>query len=267
MVSTSVIASLAFYTMLPLLFCVAIVLLCRGRMTLSVRNILVGAGTFYLFSAVLESLLHAYVLKGNAVTVNWLSLHPYGYALYACLAAGLFEETGRYLAMRFLVKDTGSAGTPVAYGLGHGGIEAVLIGSLGLLQVLALAVSLSMGHEAELSATLGPQGLARLQAFLQNLPHNVLTMAALERLSALVFHIGISFVVWRAVKERQLMWVVLAVVLHAALDFPVGLSQVGEISHAAVMTWILAVGGALAATLLYGLLRKSAPVVAVPAHA
>src|SRR3954453_12090483 len=123
MVSISVIAGLAFYAILPLLFCVAIVLLCRGRMTLSVRNIAIGAGVFFLFSQVLEKLMHAYVLSGNPVTASWLQLHPLGYALYGCLAAGLFEEVGRYLGMRFLVKDTGNPGTAVAYGLGHGGIE------------------------------------------------------------------------------------------------------------------------------------------------
>ena len=94
MISTSVIVSLAFYAILPVVFMVAIVLVCRGRMTLSFWNIVVGAGVFFLFSQVLEKLMHAYVLSGNPVTASWLQLHPYGYALYGCLAAGVFEDIG-----------------------------------------------------------------------------------------------------------------------------------------------------------------------------
>jgi uncharacterized membrane protein YhfC len=265
MISSSVIAGLAFYAILPALFGVAIALVCRGRMTLSVRNVVLGAGVFFLFSQVLEKLMHAYVLDGNPVTASWLQVHPIGYALYACLAAGLFEETGRYLAMRFLVKDTGNPGTAVAYGLGHGGIEAILLGSMGLVVTLVYAVKLYMGQDAQLSAILGPEGLARLRADLQSVPHVMLVMQVLERLIALLIQIGLSFVVWRAVQRRQLAWLALAVLLHAAIDFPVGLAQAGQLSQEVIMGWLLVIGSAFAACFLYGLLRKSAPAVPQPA--
>jgi uncharacterized membrane protein YhfC len=267
MVSTSVIASLAFYTILPPLFGVAIFLICRGRMTLSVRNIAIGAVTFFLFSQVLEAILNHYVLSINAVTVGWMQLHPYGFALYASLAAGLFEETGRYLAMRFLVKDTGNPGTAVAYGLGHGGIEAILIGSMSIVVPLVYAVKLYMGQDAQLIAILGPEGLAQVRTDLQSIPHVMFIMQMVERLIALMLHIGLSVVVWRAVQQRQLAWLALAVLLHTAIDFPVGLMMVGQISHDMMMGWLVLIGSVLAVCFLYGLPRKSAPVVVVPQHA
>ena len=52
-----------------------------------------GVGTFFLFALVLEAMFHQLVLGsplGAAIRGNiWL------YALYAGLAAGIFEETGR----------------------------------------------------------------------------------------------------------------------------------------------------------------------------
>jgi len=65
-------------------------------------TILVGAGVFIVFALVLEPILHQLVLKGPhgaAILGNvWY------YALYGGLAAGLFEETGRFLGMKFLLK-------------------------------------------------------------------------------------------------------------------------------------------------------------------
>ena len=65
-------------------------------------TILIGAGTFILFALVLESLLHQLVLKGpHGETIMG---NPLWYALYGGLAAGIFEETGRFLSMKFLMK-------------------------------------------------------------------------------------------------------------------------------------------------------------------
>ena len=66
---------------------------------------LIGAGTFILFAFVLENLFHALVLLvlfPNAETVIRGNIWLYG--LYGGLAAGLFEETGRLLAFRFVLR-------------------------------------------------------------------------------------------------------------------------------------------------------------------
>ena len=264
MISISVILSLAFYAILPVLFMAAIALLCRRRMTLSFWNIVVGAVIFFLFSQVLEQLLHAYVLDYNPVTVAWLKVHPAGYALYGCLAAGVFEEVGRYLAMRFVVRNTGNPGTAVAYGLGHGGIEAILLGSIALVQALIYAVMLKLGQDAQLSASLGPELVEQIRADLQALSFTAMTGPALETLTAILGQIGLSFLVWRAVETRRLAWLGLAVLVHAAIDFPVGLRQAGQLSDLVVMGPLLLIGLALAMSFLYWLPRKSA--VAVPQH-
>ena len=58
-----------------------------------IETILIGAGTFFLFALVLESLVHLVVLKSvPAIQENTLY-----YALYGGLMAGLFEETGRFV--------------------------------------------------------------------------------------------------------------------------------------------------------------------------
>ena len=47
--------------------------------------------------------------------------------------AGLFEETGRWIFLRFLCRNHSSWLHGLSFGLGHGGIEAVWVLSLGIL--------------------------------------------------------------------------------------------------------------------------------------
>ena len=60
----------------------------------------IGAGTFFVFAMVLEQILHMVVLGGVPDIQNniWM------YGLYGAAAAAVFEETGRFVAMKFLMK-------------------------------------------------------------------------------------------------------------------------------------------------------------------
>jgi uncharacterized membrane protein YhfC len=115
MVLATVLAGLVVSAALSIVGPALIFAICHSRMTLLTRNVLVGAGVFFVFSQVLEKSLHVYLLKLNPTTAAWFQVHSIGFALYGCLAAGLFEEVGRNVGMRFLVKASGNPGTGVAY--------------------------------------------------------------------------------------------------------------------------------------------------------
>ena len=86
-----------------------------------VVSALIGAGTFLVFALVLEQLLHTVmmpVVGGNKVL----------YCIYGCLAAGVFEETGRFVAYKLFMKKHHTAQNAVMMGLGHGGFEAMACG-------------------------------------------------------------------------------------------------------------------------------------------
>lgn len=222
-------------------------------------NILVGAAAFFVSSQVLEKGLHVLLLKSNPVTAAWFHAHAIAFAIYACLSAGLFEEAGRFLAMRFLVRPSGNPGSAVAYGIGHGGLEGVLVGSVAMAQSVVFAIMLNAGRlEATLGPSLAPDALAQLRTGLQHLTPTVLAIAAAERLIVMLIQIGLSLVVWRAVEHGRLRFLALAIVLHAAIDFPAGLFQAGQISMLAAEGPLLAVGAALAAFFIHGLPRRSA---------
>lgn len=192
-------------------------------------TILIGAGTFILFALVLEAIMHQLVLKGPhgaAIIGNTL-----WYALYGGLAAGLFEETGRFLAMTFLMKKEPSTGIPaLAYGVGHGGIEMIVIFGITMISNLVLSLIINSGQAGFLVSQTPAEAAAQVQAQLNQLQSasaGSWLIGLWERISALVLHIGLSLMVWVAVRRRgKWLWLFpAAIALHAFVDAGVVILQ------------------------------------------
>jgi uncharacterized membrane protein YhfC len=257
MVPYSVIASLGIGAALSAAWPVAIYLVCRRRIALAARNVWVGAGVFFLFAMVLEGLLNVYVLEGNHTSAAFLHTHSQWFALYGCCAAALFEETGRYVAMRFWARDTGTPGTPLAYAIGHGGLESIVIGTISLVNLLVYAVMFNAGTLDATFAAVPPEALAKVHGIVAHLSVGAAAMATFERLAALLIQIGLSLFVWRAVERRQLRWLGLALLAHAAIDFAAGLTQSGQLSAVQEEAGLLVISIGLVAIFLNGMPRKA----------
>ena len=99
----------------------------------------VGCAVMLLFALILEAMVHRVILGssvGGKIQNNvWL------YAVYGGLMAGLFEETGRFLAFKTVLKKHQHRDVnALMYGAGHGGIEAFAI--LGIASVNNIIYSL-----------------------------------------------------------------------------------------------------------------------------
>ncbi|MBR1678340.1 MAG: YhfC family intramembrane metalloprotease [Bacteroidales bacterium] len=184
--------------------------------------ILIGAGVFVVFALVLESAVHQVVLKGpggQAILGN-----TWYYALYGGLMAGLFEETGRFLSMKYLLKkEPSDALTGAAYGVGHGGAEMILVFGFTMVSNLVLSVMINTGQaESILSSAPGEarEQIAAQFAQLQELRAGTLLTGVWERLSALILHVGLSLMVWTAVRKggRWLWLFPAAILLHSLVD-------------------------------------------------
>jgi len=117
-------------------------------------------------------------------------------------SAGIFEETARYLSFRFWLNKEPSTLLPIKYGVGHGGIEAFL---LGILTLYALIQVLTLGGEGSLDSFSSEQaGLIRAQIFAYwDVPWQHLLLGAWERVSAMIFHIGASLMVYKSVRKKS----------------------------------------------------------------
>ena len=133
------------------------------------------------------------------------------------LSAGIFEEGGRYLTMRLWRRDVRSWNSAVMLGAGHGGIEAVLLGLLGLLTVLQL-VGLS---NPNVLAQIDAANQAQVQSVLLEywgLPAYGALLSAAERVFAICLHLTASVLVVQVFRRNNILWLGAAIALHTLLN-------------------------------------------------
>lgn len=199
---------------------IALCILVRRKTKARISSFFIGAATFILFALILEQILHMVVFSAAGTVLNgniWL------YALYGGLAAGLFEETGRYLAMKLCMKKTLNKQNAIMYGVGHGGIEAILLIGLSCISNLLLSVLINSGQLSVLLPMTGLEDAAYQQVVTQlsalsTTPAWQFYLAGVERISAVIFHISASYLVYLAVKNKKISFYFLAVLAHFLLD-------------------------------------------------
>lgn len=133
------------------------------------------------------------------------------------LSAGLFEEIARFLAFKYWLNRAPHTSLPLKYGVGHGGVEAFILGVLALvalIQVIFLA-----GEGALLSFPADQAEMIQEQiAVYWDVPLGISLLGAWERISAMAFHVGASLFVFKAVRMKKISWLTIAVIGHTVLD-------------------------------------------------
>jgi uncharacterized membrane protein YhfC len=221
-ISSDAIAGLAVSAALAMLLPVVVYFMLRKRLQLPLRNVFTGAAVFIVMVLVLEAAMHVYLLKLNPVTKAFFDANGYAFAFYAAMAAAIFEETGRYGAMRWLVKATPGSGSPVSYAIGHGGAEAVLIG-VNIAVIAVLGYLISTGQAGELHLDNATQ--TTISDMFKGATLSSGLLSGIERAAAFVIQLGLSFLVWQAVSKRRIGYWFVALAAHFAVDFPAALMQ------------------------------------------
>ena len=252
MVSVSSLLMIAFNALagIAVPVCLAMYLVRKYKVKLS--TILIGAGVFVVFALVLESIMHQIVLKGPsgpAIMGNTL-----WYALYGGLAAGVFEETGRFLAMKFLMKKEPSEVLPgIAYGVGHGGVEMFIIFGMTMVSNLAMALMINSGQVDSIVSQAPASSANLVQAqldALQTTTAGTWLIGLWERISAIIIQLSLSVLVWAAVRKgNKWFWLFpAAILLHALVDASAVLlnKSVGMVPLELIITAEAVVAGAIA---------------------
>lgn len=184
---------------------------------------LLGFATFILSQLVHIPLLSLLGQGFKAAGID-LTAKPWGVLLnsvYLGMMAGLCEEFARYFGFK-LLKDRGKpfkAG--FITGIGHGGIESIMVG-VSLLANYFLLKAVSQGGMQLPGLT--PEIINSVI----NMPVYMPLVGAAERIFAIALHLTLSVLVWRAVLLQKKGWLWLAIGYHALVDaFAVAASQYG----------------------------------------
>ena len=186
-------------------------------------TILIGAATFFVVAFILESIVHQIVLvqspAGAVIQGNTLY-----YALYGGLMAGLFEETGRFFAMKWFMKKEPAETLPaLAYGVGHGGIEVILVFAITMISQAGMALMINAGQADMLLSQTPAEALDQVQEMIDQLETTApatFLLGLWERVSAVILHLSCSVMVWAAVRKAgKWLWLYpAAILLHALVD-------------------------------------------------
>lgn len=233
-----------------------ITLIIWKKKKLSIKPAVVGAVTFVVFSQVLEGVPKALLFMIDSKVSSYIWTHPWAYVLAGCLLAGVFEEVGRYVAFRFFLKNEDNKEDAITYGIGHGGIESILVLGMGAINSIALVFMINNG-------TLQESMLGMSVAQVKSLEFQVSVLAGygfvrmllevFERIVAMSLHISLSVVVFKAVHKKKIAYLLLAIILHAIFDIPAAMCQSGVIgiALAEVILAISAVAIAIVANKLW----------------
>jgi len=150
-----------------------------------------------------------------------MSSNIYLIALFLGLTAGLFEEVGRYIVMKFFMKKSLSWKSGIAFGIGHGGIEAMVIVGLTILNYLIMSFMINSGvFESMIAANL-PQGVAeQIKSMLVDTPAINFLAGGFERIMTMIIQIAFSVIVLYSVKFKKPVYLLYAILLHAVVDTP-----------------------------------------------
>ena len=185
---------------------VALFIVLKVKTKAKVTDLLLGAVTFVLFAMVLEQLLHTvmYGVFGEKLTGSrWL------YAIYGGIAAAVFEECGRLVTMKFFLKKRLNRET------------ALMIGGLACISNLATAALINGGG---LEATLAGLDETAQASFMTTvsqlctLPPYMFLMVGMERVTAVVLQIALSYLVYLAVRYHRWGFFAAAMGIHFAVD-------------------------------------------------
>ena len=171
--------------LLPLFICIYLII----RSKLYFKPIIVGALTFLIF----QVFTRIYILQVILPTQVWYILftyeYPIVYAFLLSLTAGLFEEIGRYIMMKYILRKM-DIKKALAFGLGHGGIEAILFVGIALVLTNPMLIDSQQ-----------------------------LLMSGLERFSAIIFHLGFSVLVYQMIFKSKKFNLLYAISLHTLVNF------------------------------------------------
>ena len=182
----------------------------------------IGAAGFFVTQVVVRIPILS-VLGTQQWFVNFANNNYILYVVILAFTAGLFELAGRYAAAKIMSKNlTFKRG--FAAGLGHGGIETmVLIGMSYISNLLYVAMINGGTFDAivEQTAALGvdTSSLVLVKEQLVSASPMLFYCAGYERILTMICHTAMSLIVFYAVwKKQDMKGILTCLVLHTILD-------------------------------------------------
>ena len=217
----------------------------KHREQTRLRWLFAGMIGFLVSARVLELGVHYFCILSDNPVSRFLNGSTAAYVLYGILMAGVFEECGRYVILKYILKKDRTPENAVLYGIGHGGIEILAVLLPTMITYLSIAVLFSQGdtenalHALKITEENAASALPAVRAAAA-FGYGMMAANVLERLLAMLLHIGLTVIVYAGVVNKKKSWLPLAIALHMAADTFPALYQRGVLPLWAVEIWVAA---------------------------
>ena len=231
----------------------------KHKQQTNIPYLIAGAIGFILSARVLELGVHYVCILADNPVSRFINGNTVAFVLYGTMMAGIFEECGRHIALKYVMKKNRTPENAVLYGIGHGGIEvlAVLLPVMILYLVIAILFSQGSVEEAmiqlKITEDTAASALPSVQAAAA-FDYGMMAMNVLERLFSMFFHIGLTVIVYSGVINAKKGCLALAILLHMLMDTFPALYQRGIVPLWTVEVWAAfwAVAAGFIAARFYG---------------
>ena len=208
----------------------------------SISYLIAGAVGFIVSARILELGVHYFCIVQDNPVSRLINGSTAAYVLYGIIMAGVFEECGRYIVLKYIMKKNHTRENAVLYGIGHGGIEIFAIALPLMITYLTIAVLFSGGDVENALSSLkiteetAEAALPSVQAAAA-FDYGMMTMNVMERLFAILIHIGLTVIVYYGVINAKRICLPAAILLHMLMDTFPALYQRGVVPLWAVEVW------------------------------
>lgn len=215
----------------------------KHREQTKISWLIAGAAGFVISARMLEVGVHYLCIVADNPVSRFINGNTAAFVIYGITMAGIFEECGRLIILKYILKKDRTRENAVIYGIGHGGIEILTVLLPAMILYLAIAVMFSQGDtEAALktlniteeTATAALPSVQAAAAF----DYAMMAMNVMERLLAMLIHIGLTIIVYYGVVNAKKLCLPAAILLHMLADTFPALYQRGILPLWAVEIWI-----------------------------
>lgn len=204
--------------------------------------LIAGAAGFIVSARVLELGAHYFCIVADNPISRFINGNTAAFVLYGIVMAGVFEECGRHIILKYIMKKNRTRENAVLYGIGHSGIEILAVILPSMITYLAVAVLFSAGDtESALKAlNITEETAAAALPSVQvaaSYGYALAVMNVIERLFAMLVHIGLTVIVYYGVRNAKKICLPIAVILHMLVDTFPALYQRGIVPLWTVEVW------------------------------
>ncbi|WP_413374723.1 YhfC family intramembrane metalloprotease [Alkalihalobacillus sp. 1P02AB] len=205
-----------------------LILVAKFKFKASIKVVLIGMLTFFVFSQLFVNIFHMIVFASEPM--ERFVHQTFIFVPYAAVTAALFAELGRYVMFTYLLKKYRDWSNGLGFGIGFGSFEAVLILGFTSVSMVTAAVMINEGIYED------PLIISQLM----EVSNSFIVFGVIERLFSITLHIALSILIVYAIKTGLKKYLLYAILAHSIFNIPGMLYQAEVLSSVIVVEAILA---------------------------